>query len=117
MNKGDKSIGNKSVFLNSAEQMKDQLGHALCLAKWKQVSLHLTTGMTNSCYHPPLHAIPAELLDNNPSALHNTPHKKEQRRIMLRQERPQECGYCWAMEDNNKLSDRHYRSEIGRAHV
>jgi organic radical activating enzyme len=109
-NKGNESVNGKSKFLSSAEQMKDNLGHALCLAKWKQVSLHLPTGLNNSCYHPPLHAIPAELLADNPSALHNTPHKKEQRKIMLRQERPTECGYCWAMEDNNKLSDRHYRS-------
>ena len=100
----------KSDFLHSAEQMQQALGPALCLAKWKQVSLHLPTGLNNSCYHPPLHAIPAELLENNPSALHNTPHKKEQRKIMLRQERPAECSYCWNMEDNGKLSDRHYRS-------
>ena len=100
----------KSDFLSAAEQMKQQLGPALCLAKWKQVSLHLPTGLNNSCYHPPLHEIPAELLDTNPGALHNTPYKKEQRKIMLRQERPTECGYCWAMEDNSKLSDRHYRS-------
>ena len=100
----------KSDFLHSAEQMQQSLGPALCLAKWKQVSLHLPTGLNNSCYHPPLHPIPAELLVDNPGALHNTPHKKEQRKIMLRQERPQECGYCWAMEDNGKLSDRHYRS-------
>jgi len=100
----------KSSFLDSAEQMKEALGPALCLAKWKQVSLHLPTGLNNSCYHPPLHEIPAELLANDPSALHNTPYKKQQRKIMLRQERPQECGYCWAMEDNGKLSDRHYRS-------
>jgi organic radical activating enzyme len=57
-----------------------------------------------------LHEIPAELLADNPGALHNTPHKKEQRRIMLRQERPSECSYCWTMEDHGKLSDRHYRS-------
>ena len=100
----------KSVFLNRAEQMQQILGKGLCLAKWKQVSLHLPTGLNNSCYHPPLHAIPAELLQDNPSALHNTPHKKEQRKIMLKQERPGECSYCWAMEDNGKLSDRHYRS-------
>ena len=100
----------KSDFLHSAEQMQQSLGPALCLAKWKQVSLHLATGLNNSCYHPPLHAISAELLTDNPSALHNTPHKKEQRRIMLRQERPAECSYCWNMEDNGKLSDRHYRS-------
>ncbi len=90
--------------------MQQVLGKGLCLAKWKQVSLHLPTGLNNSCYHPPLHEIPAELLKNNPGALHNTPHKKVQRKIMLQQERPEECGYCWAMEDHDKLSDRHYRS-------
>jgi len=110
-NKGDEVNNDfKSVFLSNAEQMKDKLGPALCLAKWKQVSLHLPTGLNNSCYHPPLHAIPADLLKDNPGALHNTPYKKEQRKIMLKQERPGECSYCWAMEDNGKLSDRHYRS-------
>lgn len=109
-NKGDEIVDNKSKFLSSAENMHSALGPAMCLAKWKQVSLHLTTGQTNSCYHPPLHAIDDSLLTDNPGALHNTPYKKEQRKIMLKQERPQECGYCWAMEDNNKLSDRHYRS-------
>jgi organic radical activating enzyme len=110
-NKGDEVVTNfKSKFLSDAESMKERLGSALCLAKWKQVSLHLPTGLNNSCYHPPLHTIPAELLADNPSTLHNTPYKKEQRKIMLRQERPAECSYCWTMEDNGKLSDRHYRS-------
>ena len=110
-NKGDQVDKNfKSEFLTSAEAMKDHLGPSMCLAKWKQVSLHLPTGLNNSCYHPPLHAIPADLLADNPGALHNTPYKKEQRKIMLKQERPAECSYCWAMEDKGKLSDRHYRS-------
>jgi len=111
INKGDEVTKEfKSVFLNNAESMKEHLGPAMCLAKWKQVSLHLPTGLNNSCYHPPLHEIPVELLADNPSALHNTPYKKEQRKIMLKQERPSECSYCWTMEDNGKLSDRHYRS-------
>lgn len=109
-NKGDESVDNKSRFLSSAEQMHNQLGPALCLAKWKQVSLHLPTGLNNSCYHPPLHKIDADTIKIKPNALHNTEHKKEQRRIMLRQERPTECQYCWNMEDLGKLSDRHYRS-------
>ena len=104
------TVNNKSDFLSSAEEMKNNLGPAMCLAKWKQVSLHLPTGLNNSCYHPPLHPIDASVLKDNPSALHNTEHKKAQRKIMLKQERPSECGYCWAMEDNGKLSDRHYRS-------
>jgi len=96
--------------MSSAEQMKEDLGPALCLAKWKQVSLHLPTGLNNSCYHPPLHAIPVEGLVDNPGQLHNTPHKKAQRVMMLRNERPGECQYCWNMEDLENLSDRHYRS-------
>ena len=100
----------KSDFMSSAEWMKDNLGNAMCLAKWKQVSLHLPTGLNNSCYHPPLHEIDARLLKDNPGALHNTVHKKEQRKIMLRQEKPSECSYCWNIEAHGQLSDRHYRS-------
>lgn len=100
----------KSVFQSSAENMQGQLGPALCLAKWKQVSLHLTTGHTNSCYHPPLHQIKLDDIANNPAGLHNTAYKKEQRKIMLRNERPSECQYCWNMENLGQLSDRHYRS-------
>ena len=110
MNKGNKSVDNKSRFLNTAEQMKETLGPALCLAKWKQVSLHLQTGLNNSCYHPPLHPIDPVAIQFNPSALHNTEHKKAQRQLMLSGQRPTECSYCWNMEDQGKLSDRHYRS-------
>ena len=100
----------KSKFLGDAEFMKDKLGPALCLAKWKQVSLHLPTGLNNSCYHPPLHAIDPVEIKFDPSALHNTAHKKAQRQMMLSGQRPAECSYCWNMEDQGKLSDRHYRS-------
>ena len=109
-NKGDVSVDNKSNFMNSAEIMREKLGPALCLAKWKQVSLHLPTGLNNSCYHPPLHAIDATVLKDNPSALHNTPHKKQQRIMMLNGEKPAECSYCWNIEKHGELSDRHYRS-------
>ena len=113
-NKGDEvDVDFKSKFLNDAELIKQQLdtvSPSMCLAKWKQVSLHLTTGLNNSCYHPPLHRIPVEAIGRNPSALHNTDYKKQQRKQMLEGTRPAECSYCWTMEDNGKLSDRHYRS-------
>jgi organic radical activating enzyme len=99
-----------SDFKSAAEQMKELLGPSLCLAKWRQVSLHLGTGMNNSCYHPPLHKIDAEAIALNPSALHNTEWKKQQRKAMLRGEKPSECSYCWSAERNGHLSDRHYRS-------
>ena len=101
--------GDQSKFMSSAEQMREDLGPALCLAKWKQVSFHLPTGLNNSCYHPPLHQISVEDLKRT-GGLHNTDYKKSQRKLMLAGERPPECQYCWNMEDQNKLSDRHYRS-------
>ena len=104
------SKGDQSRFMSTAEQMSHDLGPALCLAKWKQVSLHLPTGLNNSCYHPPLHRISIEDIGRNPGALHNTEHKKQQRKMMLSGQRPTECQYCWNMEDLGKLSDRHYRS-------
>ena len=111
---GDKSVeGFKSKFLEDAENMKlrlDKISPSMCLAKWKQVSLHLPTGLNNSCYHPPLHEIRIEDIQRSPSGLHNTAYKKQQRKLMMDGVRPGECGYCWAMEDNGKLSDRHYRS-------
>ena len=100
----------KSDFKNSAEGMKYKLGQGLCLAKWKQVSLHLSTGLNHSCYHPALHDINPEQVKINPAALHNTDFKKDQRKIMLKHERPKECGVCWQHEDAGHLSDRHYRS-------
>jgi hypothetical protein len=57
-----------------------------------------------------LHKIQASDIENNPSGLHNTAHKKAQRVMMLQDERPSECSYCWNMEDLGKMSDRHYRS-------
>jgi len=94
----------------SAEEMQEKLGPTLCLAKWQQVSLHLPTGLNNSCYHPPLHEIDPKVIEIKPEALHNTEHKKAQRKKMLNGERPKECNYCWHMEDLGHLSDRHYRS-------
>ena len=109
-NKGDETVDNKSKFMSSAEEMKDKLGPALCLAKWQQVSLHLPTGLNNSCYHPPLHSIDPAPLKDNPGALHNTGHKKQQRIMMLKGGKPSECSYCWNIEKHDQLSDRHYRS-------
>jgi hypothetical protein len=60
--------GDQSRFMSSAGQMKEDLGPALCLAKWKQVSLHLPTGLNNSCYHPPLHPIDSAAIAANKRA-------------------------------------------------
>jgi organic radical activating enzyme len=102
-----------SIYDQAADQAKTQLDNispSMCYAKWAQVSMHLTNGMTHSCYHPPTHKIPLEELEHNISALHNTKEKKEQRRQMLKGEKPEGCSYCWKIEDTGARSDRVYRS-------
>jgi organic radical activating enzyme len=102
-----------SAYQKAAEVAKkrlDTVSPTFCLAKWNQVSLHLTNGMTNSCYHPPLHKIDATQLDKNPAALHNTAQKIEERQKMLAGDRPKGCSYCWNIEDTGGTSDRIYRS-------
>ena len=89
----------------------DKVGCGFCLAKWTQVTMHLGTGMTHSCHHPSPHKIPLAELKRNPSALHNTKHKKTRRKEMLEGKRPSECNYCWNVEDNsNSFSDRVFKS-------
>src|SRR6056300_2121617 len=83
-----------SVYKSNAEKAKEKLlsiSPTMCLAKWNQVSLHLPTGLTNSCYHPPLHKMDAEQVKHNPAALHNTAEKLQQRDQMLKGERPDGC--------------------------
>lgn len=104
----------QSVYFESSKELLEglnQVSPSFCLAKWYSVSLHLPTGRTHSCYHPPSHKIPLEELAVSPAALHNTKHKKQQRDMMLKGERPKECEFCWALEDQGNMSDRAYRSK------
>lgn len=88
----------------------NQISSSFCLAKWFNVSIHIPTGRTHSCYHPSAHFIPLEELKQSSDALHNTKYKIEQREKMLKGERPSECEFCWAIEDQGNISDRAYRS-------
>lgn len=88
----------------------NQVSPSFCVAKWKQVTMHLQNGQTHSCHHPDTHHIPIEEIVINSSALHNTNYKKQQRRLMLEGQRPPECAYCWRVEDAGQLSDRTFKS-------
>ena len=90
----------------------DKVSPTFCLAKWHHVTIYLQTGETHSCYHPAPHPIPLEELKNNPSALHNTMQKKQERKQMLEGEKPSGCQYCWNIECMGKdyVSDRHIKS-------
>ena len=89
----------------------NKVGCGMCLAKWTQVTMHLHNGMTHSCHHPTAHKIPLEEIRVNPTALHNTLHKKLARKEMLEGGKPSECDYCWNIEENSDaFSDRTYKS-------
>ena len=105
----------ESEYLLNSEQVFQRLNEvspSFCLAKWFNVSIHIPTGRTHSCYHPPAHQIPLKEVAIDVSALHNTRYKKNQRKLMLKGDRPIECGFCWQIEDSgDQLSDRAYRSK------
>ena len=121
--KDKEKLANKDTFwdmisvhgLENMSLLKTELnsvGEGFCLAKWNQVSILLQTGQTHSCHHPKPHVVPLIELEDNPSALHNTYFKKMQRKTMLKGGRPEECDYCWNVEDANPgaFSDRIMKS-------
>ena len=93
------------------EKKLNEVGPGMCLAKWTQVTLQLQTGHNHSCHHPRTHKINVNEIKRNPSALHNTQYKKLRRREMLTGKRPEECDYCWGVEDtSDRFSDRVFKS-------
>jgi len=105
----------KTIWLKEAKTILDRTGPGMCLAKWLQVTLHLQNGHTHSCHHPNTHKIPVEEITLDPGALHNTSFKKSQRKLMMTGSRPEECHFCWNVEDNapadaEVYSDRIYKS-------
>lgn len=98
--------------LIKTKNLLDTVSPSMCAAKWKQVTMHLQNGMNHSCHHPKPHLVPLSEIKNNPTALHNSEFKKQQRKMMLEGERPPECDYCWRVEDDGQgsYSDRVYKS-------
>lgn len=91
----------------------NEVSKTFCLAKWHHTSIYLHTGQTHSCYHPRPHDISLEEIKDNPSALHNTLTKKQERALMLVGEKPEGCQYCWNVESlsDTHISDRMIRNE------
>jgi len=93
-------------------KIENEVGPTFCLAKWHHVTMYLQSGETHSCYHPQPHRIPLSEIIDNPSALHNTSQKKEERKLMLDGGKPEGCQYCWNIEamGPDYISDRHIRN-------
>ena len=102
--------GDNPFYLGVRDDL-NKIGQGFCLAKWTQVTMHLQLGHTHSCHHPRTHAISPSEIKRNPSALHNTMYKKRRRKEMLEGGRPEECDYCWNVEDtSDRFSDRTFKS-------
>lgn len=82
----------------------DKVSESWCAAKWFEGTIWLYKGTTASCHHNPFHKI--DLDDEDPSSLHNTPQKINERISMLQGDRPEGCNYCWSIEKNGGVSDR-----------
>lgn len=100
-------------------RMIDPVSESFCGAKWYNATIWLGHGGTTSCHHPPAHQIDLEDIKENPSAIHNSRHKKKMRQMMQEGTRPKECEYCWKIEDmgqdsdgNEPVSDRVYKTVI-----
>lgn len=102
------------TFQEYRDRAINPISPSFCGAKWYNATVWLGSGTTASCHHPPAHKIPLEEIQANYKALHNTKYKKMVREQMLRGERPEECEYCWKIEDlgADKVSDRVYKSVI-----
>lgn len=96
------------------DQHLNSISSSFCAAKWYNASIHLGHGYTGSCHLPLPHPIDTEEIKTNPSAIHNTQHKKKMRKMMLEGVKPAECNYCWKIEGigRNNASDRIYKSQI-----
>ena len=106
---------NQQKMENYYQQVRNKLnkiGSGFCLAKWTTVTLHLESGTTHSCHHPSVHQISLDEIKSNPSAIHNSKYKIEQRKQMIEGQRPSECNYCWNIEDlkTSEVSDRFIKS-------
>jgi organic radical activating enzyme len=102
----------RDAYTDSIRDRLNAIGPGFCAMKWLHQTLYLHTGDNHSCYHPRPHHIPIHEIKENPAALHNTKWKKQQRKTMLEGGRPEECYYCWNIEDlpGEHLSDRHFHS-------
>ena len=99
---------NRIQFVKDVRDRLNAVSPSFCTMKWLHQTLYLHTGDNHSCYHPRPHHISLDEIAIDVSALHNTKWKKEQRKKMLEGERPQECYYCWNIEDldGDHISDR-----------
>jgi len=90
----------------------DDVSPTMCLAKWVEGTLYISSGMTHSCHLVPKNKSPIDLILKDSSNLFNTPHKKEERKLMLDGIRQSGCLSCNKIElTKNAISDRMLKND------
>ena len=84
----------ESEEIKRIDAITQEISPTFCFAKWYHANIYFQTGETHSCYHPAPHKIDTAPLLENPSAIHNTAQKKQERAAMMRGEQPSGCNYC-----------------------
>lgn len=97
----------KKELLDTKARLED-VSPSFCLAKWKNSTIHLYNGHTQSCHH--VRGQKFDLGDPDPTSMHNSPDKLRARKKMQLGKKPKECEYCWNVERNGGLSDRVHKS-------
>ena len=114
-------MDNRVQHIKNVRDRLNNVGPGFCAMKWLHQTLYLHTGDNHSCYHPRPHHIPLEEIAIDPSALHNTKWKMQQRKTMLEGGKPDECYYCWNIEnlEGDHISDRmiHSSSSFAEPHI
>ena len=86
-------------------KLKSIVSPTFCMAKFHEATIWLYSGKIASCHHTPL--VP---IGRTPKNLFNPLAKRIQQDKMLKGEKPEECNYCWKLEEKNLKSDREFKS-------
>jgi len=89
----------------SLSELKVKTSNTLCLAKFHEATIWLYSSKIASCHHTPM-VTPGESL----VTFFNPADKRDQQNRMLLGEKPEECNYCWNLEEQGLTSDRELKS-------
>lgn len=90
----------------------DDVSPTMCLAKWVEGTLYISTGMTHSCHLVRRQRAPIDLVKKDPASIFNTPQKKQERKLMVEGKRHPDCLSCIKVENTKKgISDRMWKNE------
>lgn len=90
------------ILLN---ELKNNTSKTLCLAKFHESTIWLYESKIASCHHTPF-----LLTGNDTLTFYNPEARRKQQDSMLQGNKPEECNYCWKLEEQDIISDREKKS-------